>query len=285
MTKSLRYIVIAALLVFGSVLSSDSENSAKSDESKTDGGSAKISPAPPYDETKRNTKHKKHTNRIVGGQVSKGRPFIAALLYEQSGQLFQYCGASVIGNRWLVTAAHCDVQSGEHAIIGRADLSKVGGVQLKVVNVYNHPSYNAQTHDNDIAIVRLSGDIPTAIPRVNIEQVPTDGTRIVVAGYGLTTEGGSQSLQLREVEVPIVRHDLCKTKYLSLTANMICAGEAGKDSCQGDSGSALFSEQSNKRISQYGVVSFGVGCGREGWPGVYSKPIQYSAWIADQMKK
>src|SRR5947209_7347802 len=67
-----------------------------------------------------------YTNRIVGGKVSSGRPFIAALLYQKDGKLYQYCGASVIGDRWLLTAAHCQVKKGELAVIDRSDLSSPG---------------------------------------------------------------------------------------------------------------------------------------------------------------
>jgi secreted trypsin-like serine protease len=228
----------------------------------------------------------KNTNRIVGGVPSAGRPFMAALLYEKDGKLYQYCGASVVGDRWLLTAAHCEVKEGEWAVINRSNLQAVGGVKLRVEHVYTHGKYDASTHDNDISLLRVGGDIPDSIPRISIAAAPSSGTDVLTAGWGLTTENGKQSLILREVKVPIIDNGTCKASYSDLTENMICAGEKGKDSCQGDSGGPLFLDDGNV-VRQIGIVSYGVGCGREGFPGVYTRVDNYqkNKWISDTMKQ
>lgn len=50
---------------------------------------------------------------------------------------------------------------------------------------------------------------------------------------------------------------------------MVCASAPGKDSCSGDSGSALVAVVSNQLV-QIGIVSWGNGCGQPGYPGVYT---------------
>ena len=55
---------------------------------------------------------------------------------------------------------------------------------------------------------------------------------------------------------------------------MICAGTGGKDSCQGDSGGPLVDEKGYL----IGIVSWGQGCAREGYPGVYTETSYFVEW-------
>ena len=74
---------------------------------------------------------------------------------------------------------------------------------------------------------------------------------------------------------------------------MCAGGEKGKDSCIGDSGSALMREEdvpkdllSKGRHKLIGVVSFGPKrCGTEGVPGVYSRVRSYLDWILDNVRQ
>lgn len=96
------------------------------------------------------------------------------------------------------------------------------------------------------------------------------GDPFVVSGWGTTSEGGGTSQILREVTLPYVSDQDCVEVYgQENIANdvMICAGgEKGRDSCQGDSGGPLtFSG------FHVGIVSWGYGCAREGFPGVYAQ--------------
>ena len=66
---------------------------------------------------------------------------------------------------------------------------------------------------------------------------------------------------------------------------MICAGYpgvGGKDACQGDSGGLFICNDSGKAVLA-GIVSWGNGCARPEFPGVYSRVTYVLEWIQANM--
>ena len=64
------------------------------------------------------------------------------------------------------------------------------------------------------------------------------------------------------------------------SCGMVCAADPGRDSCQGDSGGPLVYAEDNKPTPyQVGIVSWGVGCARPEYPGVYTRISKYIDWI------
>jgi secreted trypsin-like serine protease len=61
---------------------------------------------------------------------------------------------------------------------------------------------------------------------------------------------------------------------------MICAGRTGKDSCQGDSGGPMVRLDATGSWLQIGIVSWGYGCARKNFPGVYGQVSAFSRDIA-----
>lgn len=138
------------------------------------------------------------------------------------------------------------------------------------------------------------------------------GETVQVAGWGSTSEKGSQSSQLRKVDVEVWRNDDCRRSYGSnapggITSSMLCAASRNKDSCsvsepnpfhlnkliltdllesvlQGDSGGALFTCD-NDRCRQIGIVSWGIGCARQQYPGVYTRVTEMIPWIRKIMSE
>ncbi|XP_042229941.1 trypsin-like, partial [Homarus americanus] len=235
--------------------------------------------------------------RIVGGQPTEIHEYPWQVALVSSSGSTPFCGASIISNQWILTAAHCAavmttsnmVVIGEHKYTSTSETSATE--RLSIAQIIVHPSYNRNTYDNDIALLKLTNPITfTSDNKIAPVCFPTSGelysnVDATVTGWGTLTSGGSQPNTLYEVTVPTMTNDKCKTKYSSsgITSNMICAGTdaGGKDSCQGDSGGPMVTagDSSQRFMVQIGVVSWGYGCADADYPGVYARVTNYLTWI------
>lgn len=157
-----------------------------------------------------------------------------------------------------------------------------------MLQVTNHPRYNPDSKDNDIAIVELDSEVsyndnmkPVCLPSRGMRFRPN--TMCTVTGFGAIREGGPQATTLMKADVPLVDNRKCSEYYRSYISELkICAGyDRGKiDSCQGDSGGPLVCPQNGKAYLA-GVVSYGIGCARPQKPGVYANVEKLLDFIED----
>ncbi|KAJ1528989.1 hypothetical protein ONE63_007356 [Megalurothrips usitatus] len=214
--------------------------------------------------------------RIVGGEVTT----IDKLPYQVALEFWgaQGCGGAILTSTHVLTAAHCTDGESASSMTIRAGSSVrgVGGTVRRVVDVLQHPEYNAKSTDYDLSVLVLEADLPSndrGIAAITlVVDAPPEGALGTVSGWGDQTEGGNGSSQLRFVQVPKVSEADCKEALgdSAITDRMTCYGapEGGKDSCQGDSGGPLAVGG-----ALAGIVSWGVGCGDAGYPGVYADLI------------
>ena len=250
--------------------------------------------------------------QIVGGDPAAITevPWQVALLSAGEGPTWerQSCGGSIISAEWILTAAHCVVPSPGQSttttdpdslrvLSGTADLSKEDqgtGVQSEVRAIIAHPQYNDATKANDIALIRLKtpltlGPTQQAIPLPALPNWPANGTDALISGWGNMNSSGSSNYptKLQKAIVEVVGGPSSATcgDYEPAAydpAQMLCAGipgSGGIDTCQGDSGGPL-AVSVNGTYYLAGVVSWGRGCARPGYPGIYARVTSYTSWIA-----
>eukprot|EP00966_Prymnesium_polylepis_P070085 1629375-Prymnesium_polylepis.1 len=155
-----------------------------------------------------------------------------------------------------------------------------------------HPSYDTETMDSDVCLLRMARTPRCAIqgPALDGGDATHAGQLLTIAGWGDTRpqppsgEGGPRprpSNVLLTAQVPLWSQSSCASRYPFVTGNMICAGfnEGGVDACQGDSGGPVFIT-SGSTIILIGVVSFGKGCAQARHPGVYARVATLREWIS-----
>ncbi|XP_060756554.1 transmembrane protease serine 7 [Neoarius graeffei] len=231
--------------------------------------------------------------RVVGGvnAVEGEWPWQVSLHF--SGHL--YCGASVITSEWLISAAHCfskERLSDPRQWMAHLGMLTQGNAKhvAEIRRIVVHEYYNARNFDYDIALLQLRKAWPSSLtPFIQPVCLPAPSQTITkrhrcwVTGWGYRSEQDKVlPTVLQKAEVNVLSQSECKRAYGPVSPRMLCAGvpTGERDACRGDSGGPLSCQASEGgRWFLTGIVSWGSGCGRPNFPGVYTRVAKFIYWI------
>ncbi|XP_064116269.1 transmembrane protease serine 11F-like [Macrobrachium nipponense] len=242
------------------------------------------------------------STRITFGNVAGLREFPWQIAMTVNGKF--HCGASLISDSHVLTAAHCVVSyqyspSQIDLSLGDWDLTTTSegkSIKAKVSKVSVHPRYSRSTLQNDLAVLKLTEKVeytdrirPICLPTTDIN---VEDQLAIVSGWGRNEVAKLQS-QLHYVQATVIKNSVCDQRWNSngaargfIVSSMMCMDSSSGDSCNGDSGGPSIHEQppGSGNYVQVGIVSFGSGtCTDASLPGVYTRVSYYRDWIQQQM--
>nr|XP_021518968.1 transmembrane protease serine 11F [Meriones unguiculatus] len=233
------------------------------------------------------------TERIVQGRETamEGEwPWQASLQLIGAGH---QCGATLISNTWLLTAAHCFWKNRDPSkwIATFGTTIKPPAVKRSVGRIIIHEDYHRESNENDIALAQLTTRVEfsnvvqrVCLPDSSMKLPPK--TSVFVTGFGSIVDDGPTQNKLRQARVETIGTDVCNRKEVYdglIMPGMLCAGfmEGKVDACKGDSGGPLVYD--NRDIWYIvGIVSWGQSCALPNKPGVYTRVTKYRDWITSK---
>lgn len=242
-------------------------------------------------------------SRIINGENAvQGSVPWQALIYIQYSSGSYMCGATLIGKRSLITAAHCvegAVQQvrlylGAHSRNNLPSLIVLSGSSQIIV----HENYNSRTLANDIAVLRLPSDVtfnndiaPACLP--GDYDAGYGPMRAWISGWGATSSGGSTATILQVAPTLTTAKNQCnpwdRTNYWTADTHICVYDEANgavTNMCQGDSGGPVTIDINGRQVV-LGAASYtsASGCDIENYANVYIRVQHFlkNGWIQDKI--
>jgi len=229
-------------------------------------------------------KSDKIEGRITNGYPAyEGKaPYTVGLGFSGNGGGW-WCGGSIIGHNWVLTAEHCS-GSAESVTVYFGATWRTNAQFTHWVG--RHDMINH--HDSDIALIRIPHvDFwhlvnKVELPSYNDRYNDYNERWAVACGWGGTYDGSPLPDWLQCVDLQIIHNSECQRYYGTglIQDKILCVRvNDGKSTCQGDSGGPLVTHDGNKLV---GVTNFvpAVGC-QSGGPSGFARVTYHLDWIRD----
>ncbi|KAM9342494.1 chymotrypsin-like elastase family member 2A [Pholidichthys leucotaenia] len=243
-----------------------------------------------------------NVNRGVCGEdvVKNSWPWQASLQYRSGSNFYHTCGATLISQEWVITAAHCISSRTYRVYLGKHSMdttNEPGSIAISPAKILLHPYWDSYNMRNDIALIKLSTPV-TLTDQIKLACLPNNGEILdhnfpcYVTGWGRPLTGGPFAIILQQVLLLVVDYPTCSRNdwWGSLvTTDMICAGGDGNLAC------CIAQHHANIQLlfvgklwrspdgswSVHGVMRFSssVGCNYYKKPSVFTRVSAYIDWI------
>uniref|UniRef100_A0A183CNV9 Peptidase S1 domain-containing protein n=1 Tax=Globodera pallida TaxID=36090 RepID=A0A183CNV9_GLOPA len=245
-------------------------------------------------------------------------PWMAALFSSQSGICFGTnnfcCSASIIGRRYVLTAAHCfppypgeerqNLHKNVHLRLGSFNYSSEDAIEPKLEKVTVHPDFSDETMLNDLAIIKLNEPLEfTANVRpiclynsFGEEATNAKPTKAYIVGWGnlheaeydengivMGREPDENPEILREGHTEVRNPEECEKLIDKLDICLegrLCSEIGHQNAEMGDSGGPLLSlSQNGTRWTQLGVTNIAALKKEDRVAILYTRVSDYCGWI------
>lgn len=236
-------------------------------------------------------------------------PSIASLFYDRissTGEYVNYCGATILSDTFILTAAHCVEGDKEFNLYtsvvpqleNQSDFLNGNAITVSTKAFYYPDSYvdsSSLAWPYDIAIIELAtalniseSDYVTLATTEDINNYTSSGETFIAVGHGYVDNNQNRTDVLQQTELTLIS-GTCdypdNSERLCMTGVYSDESELNNATCQGDSGGPLYWNNGVEYV-QVGITSFGpLTCGdsTSSTGSVFTEVSAYTSWIEQVM--